>query len=174
LGFLVVISLGPVQDFIATARRTRDLWFGSFLLSEVSKATAKSLHDQGAELIFPHATSPDDLLPNKPEGLSVANVILAELTVKTPEEAKAITAQAIAAAQNCLSNMRDVALKDAFSVPGVDSGRTASQIDDLIESYWAITAFEADEYAQARIRLYHALDARKATRNFSRGWFAQI
>ena len=42
-GHLLLVSLGPVQDFIAQARRSRDLWFGSHLLSELSRAAAKSL-----------------------------------------------------------------------------------------------------------------------------------
>ena len=37
---LLRIHIGPVQEFIATARRSRDLWFGSWLLSELSKASA--------------------------------------------------------------------------------------------------------------------------------------
>ena len=36
--YLLTLSIGPVQDFIATARRSRDLWFGSWLLSELSRA----------------------------------------------------------------------------------------------------------------------------------------
>ena len=31
--FLVTLSLGPVQSLIGAARRTRDLWCGSWLLS---------------------------------------------------------------------------------------------------------------------------------------------
>ena len=46
-GYWLSISIGPVQGFIAAARRTRDLWYGSWLLSEVSKAVARSLHEQG-------------------------------------------------------------------------------------------------------------------------------
>ena len=53
LEYLLQITLGPVQDFIMTARRTRDLWFGSYLLSECSKAVAKSISDKG-KLIFPN------------------------------------------------------------------------------------------------------------------------
>jgi CRISPR-associated protein Cmr2 len=34
---LLQLSVGPVQELIAAAQRTRDLWFGSFLLSEISK-----------------------------------------------------------------------------------------------------------------------------------------
>lgn len=29
--YLLAIRIGPVQEFIAAARRTRDLWFGSTL-----------------------------------------------------------------------------------------------------------------------------------------------
>ncbi|MCI5150049.1 MAG: hypothetical protein D3916_11790, partial [Candidatus Electrothrix sp. MAN1_4] len=38
--WLISLSIGPVQDFISAALRTRDLWFGSHMLSEVSKAAA--------------------------------------------------------------------------------------------------------------------------------------
>lgn len=41
--YLLALSIGPVQEFIAAARRSRDLWFGSYLLSEVSKAAALAL-----------------------------------------------------------------------------------------------------------------------------------
>ena len=44
---LFVISIGSVQDFIAAARRTRDLWIGSHLLSEISKAAAKAIAEEG-------------------------------------------------------------------------------------------------------------------------------
>ena len=44
--YLFVCSIGPVQDFIATARKSRDLWFGSWLLSELS-ATVTSILMRG-------------------------------------------------------------------------------------------------------------------------------
>ncbi len=34
--YLFLCSIGPVQEFIATARKSRELWFGSWLLSELS------------------------------------------------------------------------------------------------------------------------------------------
>ena len=40
---LLAIALGPVQEFIATARRTRDLYAGSRLLSEAAARAAKAL-----------------------------------------------------------------------------------------------------------------------------------
>src|ERR1051326_749628 len=74
-GHLLAISIGPVQEFIAAARRTRDLWFGSYLLSEISKAAAKAVHDAGGRLIFPAEGA--DLTEGS--DLNVANIILAEL-----------------------------------------------------------------------------------------------
>ncbi len=49
-------TLGPVQSFVAQARRTRDLWAGSFLLSWLSGQAMKAVLDQGGKIIFPRVT----------------------------------------------------------------------------------------------------------------------
>lgn len=54
-------SLGPVQGFVAQARRTRDLWAGSFLLSWLSGQAMKSVLEQGGEIIFPAVGKPGGL-----------------------------------------------------------------------------------------------------------------
>lgn len=47
-------NLGPVQGFIGQARRTRDLWAGSFLLSWLSaQAMAKLVEEDEGKMIFP-------------------------------------------------------------------------------------------------------------------------
>ncbi len=46
-------SMGPVQGFIGQARRTRDLWAGSFLLSWLTGQAIKSAINQGAEILIP-------------------------------------------------------------------------------------------------------------------------
>ena len=40
---LLIFSIGPVEDFIAVARRTQDLWMGSWLLSYLSWMAMKNL-----------------------------------------------------------------------------------------------------------------------------------
>src|SRR3954451_13230678 len=73
---LLIVTLGPIQDFIAAARRSRDLWFGSWLLSELSKATARALAGEcglGA-LVFPGVSELGELQPKSPT--SVANKII--------------------------------------------------------------------------------------------------
>jgi CRISPR-associated protein Cmr2 len=51
----LVFSIGPVQEFIAAARRTQDLWMGSWLLSYLSWTAMKSLAEEyGPDVIvFP-------------------------------------------------------------------------------------------------------------------------
>ncbi|MBE0508573.1 MAG: type III-B CRISPR-associated protein Cas10/Cmr2, partial [Marinospirillum sp.] len=47
------LTLGPVQGFVAQARRTRDFWAGSFLLSWLSSVAMASVEQQGGEINFP-------------------------------------------------------------------------------------------------------------------------
>ena len=52
--WVLMLAIGPVQGFIAAARRTRDLWYGSTLLSAVATTAARRLQSSyGAELVFP-------------------------------------------------------------------------------------------------------------------------
>jgi len=47
-------TLGPVQSFVAQARRTRDFWAGSFLLSYLTgQAMLAVLNSNGGEIVFP-------------------------------------------------------------------------------------------------------------------------
>jgi len=46
-------SVGPVQSFIGEARRTRDFWAGSFLLSWLSGVAMATALEKGATLISP-------------------------------------------------------------------------------------------------------------------------
>ena len=48
-------TIGPVQAFVAQARRTRDFWAGSFILSWLSAVAMRSAIAQGAEIAFPSA-----------------------------------------------------------------------------------------------------------------------
>ena len=48
-------TLGPVQSFVAQARRTRDFWAGSFLLSWLSAVAIRAVQAQQGEILFPQA-----------------------------------------------------------------------------------------------------------------------
>ena len=91
--YLMEIAIGPVQVFIASARKLRDLWFGSLLLSELSKAVARAAaHHAGQgniSFIFPavDAFSADGHINSELEKfspLSVANKILMLVSTEDP------------------------------------------------------------------------------------------
>lgn len=50
----LAFTFGPVQGFVAQARRTRDLWAGSWLLSYLTESAMAAAEREGAELVLPH------------------------------------------------------------------------------------------------------------------------
>jgi CRISPR-associated protein Cmr2 len=158
---LFVCSIGPVQDFIASARRSRDLWYGSWLLSEISKATAKAIVEAGGQLIFPVPTSPVDLEPKSK--LNAPNKVVGVLSGDPASTAKAVNA----AIRTRIHQLRNDAFKKLSSEPLFDRRLAEAQIDDLVEFFWVSVAFDSDSgYAAARELAETLLNARKTSRNF--------
>jgi CRISPR-associated protein Cmr2 len=165
--YLFTVSVGPVQDFIASARRSRDLWFGSWLLSELSKAAAAEVaSSEGCRLIFPAPERPEDLAPKSDFG--VANKIVA-VVGEAPE---AVGMRVRGAVHNRLSEITE----SAFSRLGgaIDFETARAQVEDLPEIFWAAVELpegEASGYARARASAEALLAARKTTRDFHpAGW----
>lgn len=153
---LVTLSIGPVQDFIASARRTRDLWFGSHLLSEVSGAAARGLLDQGADLIFP-ALHGDRRLPD-----DVSNVILAELPDGSDPAGAVRHARKLCEAK--WKQFASQTLDDASAI--VERAIWDAQLDHVIE-FQAAWVPLGDDYRGARARVARLLAGRKAIREFA-------
>lgn len=163
-----IYTIGPVQDFIAAAKRCRDLWFGSWLLSELSKAAAQAVATFPGvghrALIFPHVAVPQDLQPGSE--LSVANKIVAALPEGVPPDAVALACRQQIAAR--LHGLRD----EAFDPHRIDTAaqrhfdRTLAdrQLDDLIEAQWVSVPYTADGYAAARREAEELLTSAKHTR----------
>lgn len=164
--YLLAISIGPVQDFIASARRSRDLWFGSWWLSEISKAAAYAIHSNGGELIFPSPAHPDiDLQADS--SFSVSNKILAR--VRTSDIQNFCREVVYAAMTHRLGIIREQVLSDLKGLK-IHWKNAGEQIDDLIEFYWAASPFDENvkHYDSVRRRVEALLAARKTTRNFDR------
>jgi CRISPR-associated protein Cmr2 len=156
---LLALTVGPVQEFIAAARRTRDLWFGSYLLSEISKATAKAVQDNGGKLIFPAPRSGTDLDPDS--CLNVANVILAELAEQDPVT---VAQQAKDAARVCWRRFADEVFEEYQAVIRADIWN--DQVDDVLELYAAWVSYRPETYRADRARLMRLLAGRKSCRDF--------
>lgn len=173
MAHVLLLSIGPVQPFIAAARRCRDLWFGSWLLSELAKAAALGIArtpgcGPGA-LVFPHAGSLDDLAPAS--ALSVANKIVARLPDGVDPRSAALAG--IAGLRERLGALRDDAYRgiraDAQDEPLFRRDIAEAQVDDLIDCAFA-SAPEANDggYAGARRKAEELLAARKATKLWGR------
>jgi len=165
--FLVALSLGPVQSLIGAARNTRDLWCGSWLLSEAARAAARVFHERHPGcLIFPRLENPDaDLEPRDRPGnaANIANVVRAEIAAPDAAAVHALCAEAEFAAA-----LRLIALGKSAR-RGIGSLREEvwqAQIDDILEGFAAWAPLAADGYAAASRRVGEALAARKATRDF--------
>lgn len=163
--YLLTLSLGPVQSLIGAARRTRDLWSGSWLLSEVSRAAARVLHEaQPGCLIFPAPEHPDsDLAPQERPGdvANIANILRAEI-VGDAHQARQLGAAAKAAAMAHLRHLGEDARRE---LQGLREPQWQAQIDDLLEVFVAWAPIPAGDYARASAQLGATLAARKATRD---------
>lgn len=161
MNYIFVCALGPVQEFIAAARRSRDLQYGSWILSELSKAAAKAIAETYGfdSLVFPSPESTDDLMPDST--LTVANKVLAILS----EEPTDLGRQVEAALRGRLDELRQKAFGEIKS-PHFNESLAKDQVDDLPEFYWAYLPFEPGEYAGARRHAEVLLAARKNTRDF--------
>lgn len=71
---LLFVHYGPVQSFIEAARRTSDLWLGSFLVSDLAFTAVQSLADQCGPhaVVYPHLHS---LARYRWRGTAVASVV---------------------------------------------------------------------------------------------------
>ncbi len=63
--YLFLLSIGPVQTFIAQARKTQDLFGGSRLLSDLVICAAKIAQENDVTLIFPNAIKEGQSVPNR-------------------------------------------------------------------------------------------------------------
>jgi CRISPR-associated protein Cmr2 len=150
--YLLSISIGPVQDFIAAARRTADLYAGSQILQELSKEAARYLARNRAELIFPADQEADG-----------ANKILAQVG----GDPKQLAEGAKKAVQEKLWEIWQQAigkLPQAYQNQ-IDQDRAKKQLDHFLEFYAAWVPLRGS-YPEARLAVERLLAGRKALRDF--------
>lgn len=161
--YVMVVNIGPVQGFIAAARRTRDLWYGSWLLSELSKCAAAAIMREGGELIFPAVgeTTAGDLAPRSE--LNVVNRVVALVD----GEPSAIGAAVSAELERLLREQWEDVLQHEIHGKLFTEDDALAQVLDLVECTWAVYPCPTDnDYAAAREKVDELLAARKNSRNF--------
>ncbi|MCI5144802.1 MAG: type III-B CRISPR-associated protein Cas10/Cmr2, partial [Candidatus Electrothrix sp. AR3] len=153
-------TIGPVQGFVAQARRTRDFWAGSFILSWLSAVAMRSVIAQNGTIKFP-AADPNFLdwleekekRETKPAQGSIPNRFKAEITQPgfRPEE----VSQSVQAAWKALA---DVVYKN--DIKDVASAETKAIWQRQVASFWEISWVLVEDNKNSA-----ALDQRKNWRS---------
>ena len=159
--YLFLVSIGPIQGFIASARKTRDLAFGSWLLSELAKAAAQKIAEMNGieSLIFPAPQNMNQLQPES--GLNVANKIVA-IIQQSPED---MGEKAHSAIKDRLTKIKNLAYTNLQS-QNYHEQVAQAQINDLVEYSWVAVPYDGTNYEKKRKELETLMAARKNTRDF--------
>lgn len=123
---LFLFTIGPVQGFIAQARKTRDLYAGSQILSELIREGMKKFESHGGTIIFP---SPDQDSSSQP------NRFLGYMTADEEDDLKSIGDKIDIAILKKWKDIADDALIQASKKIQKPTGFDA-QIESALETYW--------------------------------------
>ncbi|MCC5935404.1 MAG: type III-B CRISPR-associated protein Cas10/Cmr2 [Balneolales bacterium] len=160
---LLLFTIGPVQEFIAAARKTSDLWSGSYMLSWLSWQAMKVFCDElGPDcILFPDLMGQplvDHWLEHE-KGLTLDAVRKADpdsyedklsaptlpnrfFAVVPAEKAEELAARAERAVEDALQDAGKFAfdfLKPVFPEAHPDEKGWADQLANFTECYWACT-----------------------------------
>lgn len=152
--YLLTIALGPVQEFIAAARRTADLSAGSDLLVQIANDVVEFLEKQhNAEMIFP--ASGQRAAPNK---------LLCIVQGEPHKIAREAKEKALGYLRQVWEETRQEISSDVQKL--IDDDIVAWQLKNFLEFYAAWVPLEEGAYPSARARLERILAGRKALRDF--------
>ncbi len=167
----LLFAIGPVQDFIATARKTQDLWAGSYLLSYLSWSAMKVVAEKFGpdSLIFPDLCGQpfaDKWLidkglqiekPNRDE-LSSPTLPNRFLAIVSEDSVKDVANKAKEAVKTTFKDVCGAVKSEMEKKHGIAAEQWDAiwqrQTDDFIETYWAATP--ASDYAEF-LKIYKEL-----------------
>lgn len=159
---LLVFSIGPVQEFIGAARRTQDLWMGSWLLSYLSWTAMRSLAETyGPDVIlYPSLRGQplcdfwlvhDKQVPirqPRPEDLALASLPNKFVALLPASEAQAAAGTAEQAVRNEWERLADDVFRKLKNgiMPADDLTRQewAEQVKTQLEVYWSVLAWPGE------------------------------
>ncbi len=149
-------TLGPVQGFVAQARRTRDFWAGSFILSWLAAVAAKAVLCQHADnkILFPEVDAgflgwlEGKSTGDKPTQGAVPNRFKAQVNTETFDPSAVVKsvrqawkALADKVWEHDLANVANVATKTVWD----RQIRDTDDIESFWEMAWALTDRASDD-----------------------------
>jgi CRISPR-associated protein Cmr2 len=152
--YLTLFTIGPVQSFIAKARKLQDLYAGSFLLSYLSKQTMLKAQELGAIILFPD-----------PEQKSAPNRFLMTVESGDTDKLREFCGKLETYVRVEWSNIA----KKVFAETHLEySLAVSAQIESLIQVYYASEEYSGGEnFGGSYINAVKRLGSAKTLRGFS-------
>ena len=150
--YLILFTINPVQSFISQARKTRDLYDGSKLLSDLIKFASEDV-----DTVFPVKTL--DSLPNRFLGIKEfdtdagAKDYLKALEMKVRKKFSEI----------CFGVIR----RKAGQLTEAQTAIISRQIDSHLQNQWAVTQYNPDNYQSQFDEIESLLGSVKNIRTFA-------
>lgn len=178
---LLLFQLGPVQEFIAQARSTRDMWSGSYLLSWLMAHAIIAVVQKGNlkndDVVFPSLDNNplvlalrDPRAPVSSELALIPNLPNRFLVVVPNERAKDLAEVAKQAIKDELANIGNAVWNCILTHGGQPGWRTRwdAQIKAFPQISFAFTPWDATTtWRMAYKRVNELLAARRNTRDFA-------
>jgi len=159
--YMLMFSLGPVQTFIAQARKTRDLSLGSYLPAKLMEAALKELK---GDLVYPTDRIVDSErdIPNIPNKF-VAIFQSAEEAYDEVEKCKTRIKKRWSEIQDRVwrAIVENYATNDTERI-----WKRQTNPNSLFETFWVIVSGKPEEYKQWLKHTQQVFDARKRLRDF--------
>ena len=171
---MLMFTIGPVQSFIAAARKTEDLWMGSYILSYLVAKAIDKVRGDDVELIYPAigAQSPFEFW--KKQGFSTPsfpNLFLAigngievsyDELVKRAKKAENRVKTEFRRMAECVIDKAFCEWRWTYVGPMLER-----QTSDFLNIYWIITEEEEQDYQAWYARTAASLAAIKNCREFT-------
>ncbi|MEZ4955200.1 MAG: type III-B CRISPR-associated protein Cas10/Cmr2 [Saprospiraceae bacterium] len=158
--YLFLFTIGPVQSFIAQARKTQDLYAGSRILSELIFSAYEVANANGIQLIFPKEINKDTSIPNR---------FLGEIKSKSDAELQGIGNKIEKAARIQFSKLANDALKESKVNFSSIEKAFWQQIEKHLEINWLFHPVEGEgdtAYRKAYTEIETLMGAVKNVRVF--------
>ncbi|TXB63735.1 Cas10/Cmr2 second palm domain-containing protein [Phaeodactylibacter luteus] len=133
-----IFSLGPVQSFIAQARKAQDLYLGCRMVSDYCRYAALTFVQQGGSILFPEVNS-----------ASLTNRFVGTIALENGDTGKNIGNKVADAVQERFAAEGLAVIEAALCGKGLDQIKgLKEQLENHLQTYWIFSPYDEEHYAE--------------------------
>lgn len=156
----LIFTAGPVQGFVGQARRTRDLWAGSWLLSYLAESALVAVEELGGAAIVPYRKNPRTLSSEKSKIGGIPNRF--EVGFDSLETAAHAGKAAVDRFQQAWLDLCEQVWRKFLASAAAQHGHKTREIwDRQTQNFWELSWIISEDKKKAG----HSAAGRKAFRN---------